>query len=737
MHRTIARTALTISVSAAAVAPASAAPWIMRHGLTDTGYQDFYDDELPAGYRPVSVDVHGSGSAQRFAAVWINDGQNDWEARHNMTSDQYNTEALDLAALGYRVIAVDAAGSFPNEEYVAAWVNDGVAPADWGALHRRTSGQLATDMTNYANAGFRPVCFSGTGSGSNTRFAASFVRNFEGYTYDVIWDLNETQYQDYVEDRAVEGYRVMHVTAYGTDADPRLGAIFVRTDGANWERGKAWFARHNQNGTDFQDTATDYENTLYQPTSAVQYGASNSPEFAAAWFKDTPAPTFTAKGAYQAGLANFDSAMEFFMTSRQIQRGALAITKDGRMVYNRAFTYDYPAQWDTKPAHRFRVASVSKPITAVAVLKAVELGLFDLGDSLEDIPGFDDSGWRLDDDVPANVTIDMLLKHQGGWDRSLDPMLNDVNIADAENASLPLTFDTIMENTKSQKLKFNPGGDYEYSNFGYALLGHVIELTSGQTYEDFVREHVLCPIGAEGMVLGFTGSQDLHPNEVNYTDPMYRRFPSVMSDDRPLALYPYARYNIENMDAHGGWVATAEELAKFVSDFTDKTASVLLPEADIDYMFDENSQTNAYGAGWQRTGSVRYHNGSLRGTWAFIIRRTDGVTISVMFNGRSNGVNTPIADDDWDIYTNLNAAANEIGATPSLWWPEHDLFTPGDCQEPDCSADITGDGVVDGADLARLLAAWGQRNPLTDLNGDGATNGGDLAILLAAWGLCR
>ncbi len=726
-----------IAFAASTAASVSAAPWILQHGMTDAEYQDVYDNTLPAGYRPLSVDVTGTGASERYTAIWINDGAGPWAARHNMSSADYQTEATDWAALGYRVISVDATGTYPNEEYAAAWVNDGVPGADWEAVHRRTSAQMATEMTNQANAGFRPVCLTGLGPESSARFAASFVRNYEGWSYDVIWNLTESEYQDYVQDRAVEGYRVMHMTAYGTDAAPMLGAIFVRTDGTNWQRGKAWDAHHNQTGTDFQDTADNFVGTYYQPTSALQYPSGGSIDHASAWFEDTPAPVFTATGTYQPGLDNFDATMQFFMTSRQFQRGALAITKDERLVYNRAFTYDYPAQWDTQPHHRFRVASVSKPFTAVAALKAVEMGLFDLGDTLDQIPGFDAAGWLASDDVPGNVTIDMLLKHQGGWDRTLDPMLNDVNIAAALGVSLPLDLDDLIEDTKSQPLKFTPGTDYEYSNFGYALVGRVIELTSGQTYEDFVREHVLCPIGAEGMQQGRTQAADLHPGEVNYTDPMYRLFPSVVDDNRPYHLYPYARYNIDNMDAHGAWVATAEELAKFVSDFTTNTGSTLLTSDEIDYMFDENSQTSSYGAGWQRgSGGVKFHNGSLRGTWAFIIRRTDGVTISVIFNGRSNGVNTPVADDDFDIYNNLIAAADLVDLTPSLWWPEGNLFTPGTCQTVPCPTDITQNGSTGSDDLARLLAAWGSRNPSTDFNGDGTTDSTDLAILLAAWGPC-
>lgn len=717
---------------------AEASPWILRHGLTDAQYQDFYDNELPAGYRPLAVNVHGQGASERYAAVWVSDGAGPWVARHNMSSADYQTEATTQAGNGYRVISVDATGTYPNEEYAAVWVNDGVAPADWGSVHRQTSAQMQTVVDNYANAGFRPVCLTGVGSGSSARFAASFVRNFEGWSYDAVWDLTEAQYQTYVEDRAIEGYRPMYVTGYGSGADTRLGAIFVRPDGTNWKVQSEWVARHNQDGTAFQTTADDLVGTLYQPLCPMEYGSTSSPEFGSVWVQDTPDPVFTATGVPQPFLTIFDSVMQNFMTSRKFQRATLAITKDQRLVYNRAFTYDYPAQWDTQPTDRFRVASVSKPITAVAVLKAVEMGLFDLDDALVDIPGVDSLGWANGNQVGTGVTVRMLLQHRGGWDRDVspDPMFQNVTISNALNIPLPIQIDDIVTYMKTQPLDFAPGSDYTYSNFGYALLGEIIEAASGMSYEDFVRENVLCPIGAEGMQQGRSLVEGRLPDEVNYRDPMNRYERSIMSDDRPLVKKTNGGFNIENMAAHGAWVATGEELAKFVSEFTTMTGSDLLDNTQIDFMFNENPQTSAYGSGWQRTGTTRYHNGSLRGTWSFIIRRDDGVTISVIFNGRSNGVNTPVADDDWDIFNDLQNAADLVDLTPSLRWPTGDLFTPGTCDPNACPGDVTHDGIVDGSDLARLLAAWGSANPDTDFNGDGDTNGSDLAVLLASWGRC-
>jgi|GEM_PF-2230840 len=731
-HRTT-TVAVAAALALAASAPVSlASDYIMRHGMTPQAYQNFYDDDLPASYRPIAIAAHGTDASARYTAVWADDEHNDWAARHGQTSAEHQADGTDLADQGYRVISLDASGDYPNERYASLWVNDGTSPSDWGAVHRQTKAQMETTLDDYESAGFRPVWITGSGDGSARRFAATFVRNDEQWTYRTFLDLSPEDYQEEVETHLRAGYRVLAMSGYG-EGDVRFAVVFVRPDGPNWEKQSRWFAHHGQSGEQFQDVADAHYNvTKFEPACVAQYEHG----FGSVYVERKAPAVFTATGVPQPGISHFDAVMESFMTSRKFQRGALAITKDGRLVYNRAFTYDDPGVWKTQPHHRFRVASVSKPITAVATLKAVEMGLFDLDTTLGEIDGFDDSGWGASNVIPNDVTIDMLLKHQGGWDRDLDPMLDDVAIADELSIPLPIVFDDIIDATKDQPLLFLPGMGYEYSNFGYGLLGHVIELTSGQSYESFTRQYVLCPIGAGTMRLGRTSAQDRHPDEVNYEDLMFRHYPSVMSDDRPYELRPYSRYNIDNMDAHGGWVATVEELARFVSDFTTMTGSTLLTFDEIDYMFNENEQTNSYGAGWGRSGSVRVHNGLLPGTWAWLIRMDNGVTLSAVFNGSSGGFDIPTADLDGEIYNDLVDAVNLIENAAGVGWPSGDLFGPGACSIV-CPGDVTGDGIVGSADLARLVGSWGQRNPATDLDGDGIVGSSDLAVLIGAWGECR
>ena len=643
--------------------PVDAAAWIMRHGQTAADYQDMYDNQLPAGYRPISVNANGTTANPRFTTVWINDGvpASNWAARHDLTEAQYQAEvnALDLA--GFRVIAVDTYGTYPNEQYVAAFVNDGTPDADWAARHRMTAAGLQTEYDNLEAAGLRMTWIAGDGSGSTKRFAGAWVRNYEGWTTDATWDLNGADYQAWIVNRCANGYRPICVTAYGDPSDPRFGAIVLRTDGNNFELQPEWVARHGQNGTAYQDFITDHENTDFQATCAVEYGDPGDPRYTHCWFEDLPAPVFSITGTAVTDLASLDAVMQDFMTTRKVPRGALAVTKDGRLVFSRAYTYAPPTEPLTQPGDQFRVASVAKSFTAIGIMQLVENTPLDLGDTIGSFPALAQFNW-CDSSIPDRVTVRNLLEHSGGWDVKydadegdpnnvqkcagsgaptpvsyFDPMFSDFSIRDDLGASLPVTHFDIFSYASQFELVHPVGTRYSYSNFGYSILGRIIEIQSGQSYEDYIREHVFCPVGAQGMKMGHSLGEGRYPNEVDYSDPM-RRCATSRFDGSTIVPVQYGGFNVENFDSHGGWIGSASQVVRVVNAFWDKANSPLLTEPSIDDMWAANSVTTGYGLGWSRRNesgvALRYHNGSIPGSWAYMVRRDDGVTWVALFNQR-------------------------------------------------------------------------------------------------------
>lgn len=358
--------------------------------------------------------------------------------------------------------------------------------------------------------------------------------------------------------------------------------------------------------------------------------------------------TIPITGAADGDLAPLDDVMRALLADNQVPGAALAVARNGRLVYARGFGYaDRQLGLPVQPGMRFRIASISKPITAVLILALIERGLFRLDDNpfaLLRIAIPEDADPRL-----RRITIRHLLEHSAGFDRtvSFDPMFRPLVIAKQQKTEPPAKPRDIIAYMIGQKLDFDPGQRYAYSNFGYCLLGRVIEKVTGQGYEAAVQKHLFEPIGVKHSQLGRTLTTA--ENEVRYYDFKERTAEAVMGPNlgKPVPL-PYGAWNLEAMDSHGGWISTAPDLVRFASAFDPPDRCKFLKPASIQTMFARpdyhaapaeagNASNVFYGCGWnvrdlgaRRTES--WHTGSLDGTESLLVRRSDGFAWAVLFN---------------------------------------------------------------------------------------------------------
>ena len=332
-------------------------------------------------------------------------------------------------------------------------------------------------------------------------------------------------------------------------------------------------------------------------------------------------------------LSVLDETMHDFMVSRDVSAGSLAVTYKGRLVFARAYTWSNPDRPPTEPISLFRIASLSKPITSAAVMKLVEDKKLSLDDKVLDILPYGSPEGQSSDPNLHKVTIRHLLQHLGGWDRgtAFDPMFIDKRISKALHRPLPISQADIITFMNGQPLQHAPGTKYAYSNYGYCLLGRVIEQKTGASYEDYVKQAVLSPIGITDMQIGSANSQCRAPGEVKY--------------DSKSA---YDSFNLKNMDSHGGWLASAPELVRFAAAFDDPNTCPILSPASIETMFalpenippDQYKPGDSYYAcGWSVRNSGQgsrntWHTGSLPGTYTFMARWSDGIDCVVLFNKR-------------------------------------------------------------------------------------------------------
>lgn len=379
-------------------------------------------------------------------------------------------------------------------------------------------------------------------------------------------------------------------------------------------------------------------------------------------------------GLYVPELAAFDDAMLDLMSDYNVPGGQLAITYHGRLVYNRGFGYADETEMDSVyPNSIFRIASVSKPVTSVACMKLFEEGLLNLDAQVFGYEGILNDAIYLDilDPLDTTITVRMLLQHSGGWNRDIsgDPMFDAYDIATTMGVvSPPSSSDVIQYMLAYKMLDFVPGTQSHYSNFGYCVLGRIIEKITGQTYSDYVQNNILSPLGISEMQLGYNLFTDKLSNEVTYYD--YPGAPSAFSvyDNSTSVPWPYGGFNLEFMDAHGGWVASCMDLLKLVCAFDgfDTRPDILSPET-IDTMTTPSEFDPYYACGLGvNTYNNWWHLGSLPGTTSEIIRNGNSeINWAILFNTR-------------DQLGNINSAMDVLvwNVLPSITtWPDFDLFT--------------------------------------------------------------
>ena len=328
----------------------------------------------------------------------------------------------------------------------------------------------------------------------------------------------------------------------------------------------------------------------------------------------------------------FDSdKIESLLQKWSVPGGAVAVVKDGKVVFARGYGFcdaEHPHPVDPNRTI-FRIASISKVVTAAAILALVRDGKLGLEDKVFALL----KEYEPSDPRAQQITIRQLLDMTAGWDkqRSGDPILQPFirRAARKMNVEAPADFDVTVRYVLRRKLDFAPGSRFAYSNFEYGLLGKVIEKVSEKPYANFVRDVVIEPAGVT-LSEAHTREADRLPEEVSYYAPKERSRRSLFAGDRSCVPAPYARAFLEQDLPMIGWAGSASQVALLV-----------------DYILGNASTRETicaggakqFSMGWElkhpSTGACEFFkDGTLPGTRAFAMRTADGTTWVALFNGR-------------------------------------------------------------------------------------------------------
>ncbi len=339
------------------------------------------------------------------------------------------------------------------------------------------------------------------------------------------------------------------------------------------------------------------------------------------------------------GLEAFDEVMLATLAKNDYPGGTLAVSYQGRMVLSKAYGFAKKGLTGSTPMavdQRMRIASMSKWITGIAVLKAAELGKLNLDQSVAELLAWSQKPADYADPRVLKITVRHLVQNHAGWtvDRANDPMF--------ERA--PPCPSSAERWASRQKLETEAGQYYSYSNINFCIAQLALEKATGQGYQEFVKAYIAQPLALSSWQFATLRGADDEPE-----------YAASQGQDSN----PYTNLNFEALGAAGAWTSTSSDYVRFLSAMRGyKGQSLLKPEMLAQLMARPASPDSAtkpvyYGMGT----NIRaldggrfnaWHHGSLAGTTSYGASFANGWTVFAVFNRRMTQDKRDAATLDFD-----------------------------------------------------------------------------------------
>ena len=301
-----------------------------------------------------------------------------------------------------------------------------------------------------------------------------------------------------------------------------------------------------------------------------------------------------------------------FMEESKVPGMSAAVSVNGELIWSEGFGYadlenGIPATKHT----RFRIASISKPITAAALALLYEQGRIDLDEPIQTyLQDFPKKKWE--------ITLRMLASHQAGVRTYVDDeFLNNKHFDSVSDG-----VDIFREDT----LLFKPGTQYSYSSYGFNLISEVIEKVSGVKFLKYMQQNVFKPLGMKSIIADHTDSLISHRS----------RFYSISEDSKILNS---TFVDNSNKWAGGGFISNTEDLVKFGNAQLNgsflKEETVKLFTTPI---MPSNGEDTNYGLGWfsgfDNFGHhwIGHAGGAMGGRSVLIIYPDDNIVVALATN---------------------------------------------------------------------------------------------------------
>ena len=587
-------------------------PFAAYHGATGGSHQKQFDDLSKKGFRLISLSVYGERNAPRYAAVWVKRAGPAWQAVHGLNAASYQQTFNDLTRKGYVPVLLSATG--PSSNPVFAGTFEKISVPAFLCRFGLTEGPESDPNTL---AGVNKWARQ-----NNCSFRSGAVYgDLRARTYAGVWLPNADKakwvahlmgtgasYQQWFDAYTQLPFR----PAYVDSSEDHFYLGSFRDDSVG-----PWVACHGLTSDEYQAEFDKQAKAGRMPISVQGGGSGSGTRYAAVFAaRDLPLKrVWKANCSVGAQLNGLHNVMKSFMQANNVRAGALAVRKGASLKLACGYTWAEPGYPQTQPDSLFRLASVSKAFACAAIQKLVTDKKLDLDDEVFPLLGITKKA--LTSQTPSkwikDVTVGHCVRHEGGWDRTVskfDAVFSMRKIARDLKLKGRVTKLDIARYMYGEPLQFEPGTDSEYSNFGYVLLGLVVEKKSGKPFMDYLRQNVLKPIGVSDVFVARTLRQDRRDREVSYDDPNLGESAwDPWSDKRVPYCYGGEGWTTEAMAPGGGLIASAPAVVKFI-------------------------QKNAvWGLGGRMANAAR--SGGMAGVASLAWSRGDGIDWCYIFNTRT------------------------------------------------------------------------------------------------------
>lgn len=251
--------------------------WAARHGMSSANYQNQFTALASTGYALRSISGYGGNGRELYAGIWEKGSMcSAWQARHGLSSDQYQAAFNQLVGSGYRLDDVSVyEGEDGTERYAALWTT--CAGPAWRAHHGMTSAQYQATFNQLAATGYRLVNVAAASIRGRTVFAGIWEQAQDQGPYQAFHGLSSAGYQQTFNSLVSQGYAPTDIAVYSENSQARYAAIFEQ--GAT----SPWVTHHGMSSTDYQQRFNSYVQQGYRLSHVEGALVGGKEIYAAIW----------------------------------------------------------------------------------------------------------------------------------------------------------------------------------------------------------------------------------------------------------------------------------------------------------------------------------------------------------------------------------------------------------------------------------------------------------------------